>query len=209
MSDALLGRVGSYPAKLGDGIFNPFRLGATGELIVQAGQARWRELVRQGLVFQACNQAGAALTNLAAVTTGFVLYNPIGSGKVLSILQARFFQTSVAAAAANAGVQLAAYSNPGAAPTGLTALAITNAQIGAVLGSAAAVYSGATFAAAPVAIRALWQPSVSATATTSIPPVVVDDIDGGIELLPGNALGMSALSALSGVTSMLWAELPL
>jgi hypothetical protein len=77
-----------------------------------------------------------------------------------------------------------------------------------VVTSAARVLSAATLPAAPVAVRNLWQPSVSATATTGIPPFVKDEIAGAIAISPGCAVSLSALSALSGAASMTWAELP-
>ena len=68
--------------------------------------------------------------------------------------------------------------------------------------------AAAARSARPVAIRNLWQPSVSATATTAVPPFLKDEIAGAIAVAPGCAVSLSALSALSGAASMTWAEVP-
>jgi hypothetical protein len=182
-------------------------LGEFSEVLVSELMARYYENVVRGLVFNACNQAGVALTNLAATATGFILTNPAASGKNLVLLEILFAQTSVAAAAANAAVLLAANINPvAAAVVHTTPLVINNALLGSGQASVAKVDASATLPAAPVAIRTIWQPSVSATATTGVPGLVKDEVAGIIVVAPGCAISMTALSALSGITSMSWAE---
>lgn len=169
--------------------------------------ARFYDAVRQGKVFLAANQAGSAITNLASVATGFILYNPVNSGKNLVLLEITFLQTSTAAAAANAGVQLAANVNPSlGAPTSTTPLTVRNALLGNQSVSVGQAFSAATIGAAPVAIRQLWQPSVSATATTGIPPTIKDLVDGLVLVGPGCCVSLSALAALSGATGMMWED---
>jgi hypothetical protein len=201
------GRVG--PQILSDGALAQLRQLKDGAVGVSDAHGRYQEAVYRGNVFNACNQAGAAVTNLAAAATGFILSNPAGSGKLLVLLEILFAQTSVAAAAANAAVLLAANINPiAAAVVHTTPLVINNALLGAGQAAVAKVDSAATLPAAPVAVRTLWQPSVSATATTGIPPLVKDEIAGAIIIGQGCAVSLTALSALSGVASMTWEEIP-
>jgi hypothetical protein len=207
MSDYLVQRVG--PINSGVGSPTPFRGDTSGALVVTDGHGRYNEAVFWGGVYGAAPAAGVAVTNLAAVATGFILYNPKGSGVVLSLLEILLFQTSVAAATANAGVSLAAWIDTAQAPpAATTAIQVRNAQIGNAKTGVGQAFSGATFAAAPVTHRALWQPSVSATASAAIPPVIKDDVGGAVMVLPGAAIGLTALSALSVLCSMLWEEFP-
>ena len=180
------------------------------EQLVSDVLPRYTSLSQNGLVFSACYQAGSAVTNLNATCTGFALVNPLGSGKNIFIIDLSFIQTSVAAAAANAGLQLAANTNPVgiSSYTLTTPLTVYSSLIGIASASVAKVCSSITLPAAPVAIRAIWQPSVSATATTGIPPFIKDEIAGAIGISPGCAISMSALGAISGVTSMTWIEIP-
>ena len=197
-------RVG--PQVNADGSLVVGRVARTGEQVVSDGHARYQEAVLRGAVFLAANQAGSAVTNLATTATGLILTNPLGSGKNLVVIEIGFIQTSTAAATANAGLQLAANVNPAAAAVvHTTPLTVRNALLGGSTG-AGLVDSAATLPAAPVVILNLWQPSVSATATTGIPPVVKFDIDGKVILAPGTAISLSALSALSGAAHVLWEE---
>lgn len=182
----------------------------TGEMGVSDVHGRYAEAVRRGNVYTGANQAGQAITNLLSAATGLILYNPIGSGVNLELLEILFGQTSVAAAAANALLALAANVNPTlGAPTTTTALAIRNAQLGNQKSGVGQLFSVATIGAAPVLQRPIWQPSVSATATTAIPPVVKDEVAGAVVVGPGCCVSLTALSALSGVGSFTWEEVPL
>lgn len=195
------------PVTLADGSPAQPRLGRTREVITSDAHGRYYEAVLRGNVYCACNQAGAALTNLASVATGFILFNPVNSGINLVLLEIAFLQTSTAAAAANAAVLLGANVNPSlGAPSSVTALVIRNSLLGNNKAGVGLAYNAATIGAAPVAIRAIWQPSVSATATVGIPPFVKDEVAGAVIVGPGCCISMAALTALSGITSMTWEE---
>lgn len=197
------------PQVASDGQIGPARGTKTGEIAVSDAHGRYHEAVSRGKVFVAANQSGSAITNLASVATGFILFNPVNSGVNLSLLEITFIQTSTAAASANAGLQLAANVNPSlGAPSSVTALTVRNALLGNQTAGTGIAYSGCTIGAAPVAIRQIWQPSVSATATTAIPPVVRDLVDGLIVIGPGCCVSLSALNTLSGAASMAWEEVP-
>jgi hypothetical protein len=164
------GKVG--PGVGADGSVDTIRLTKDYSQRVSDSHARYMEMVYRGNVWLAANQAGAAVTNLSTGATGFILSNPASSGKLLVLVEIGIVQTSTATTTANAGVQLAANVNPIA-----SALCIPLRSLCATrcLGSSATgvglADSSATLPAAPVAIMNLWQPSVSASATTAIPPV--------------------------------------
>lgn len=193
-----------------DGANPNLTLDKQGALKVTELNPRYYEQNVRGNMFVACNQAGSAVTNLNATATGFILTNPAGSGKNIVLLEIAFLQTSTAAAAANAAVLLAANVNTvAAAVTHTTPLTVRPTLLGSAATAVGLVDSSATLPAAPVAIRALWQPSVSATATTGIPPFIKDEVAGAVILVPGTVVSMTALAALSGITHMTWLELPI
>lgn len=199
---------GPIPGSSGSNV--PFTANFDGAQRMVHAHARYHEAVARGNVWLAANQAGAALSNLSATCTGFALSNPASSGKYLVLLQVGLFQTSTAATTANAGVQLAANVNPvAAAVVHTTPLTVRNALLGASGTSVGLCDSAATLPAAPVAIMNLWQPSVSATATTGIPGLINVPVDGLVVLQPGTAVSLSALSALSVAAHMVWEEVPI
>lgn len=193
-----------------DGAETELRLHKDASLIVAQSHGRYSEAVGRGNVFTASNQTGAALTAFAtSASTGFILHNPVNSGKRLSLLEILFQQTS-AAAAAQAVVSLAAGVSPIATqPSGLTSLVVRNAQLGTSGAGAGLAYGAATVGTADVIVRALNSPSVSATATTAIPPLLKDEVSGALEIMPGCWVKMTSTTALSGITTMTWEELPI
>jgi len=187
----------------------PFTASNDGAQRIVHAHARYQEAVYRGNVWLAANQAGAALSNLSATCTGFCLTNPAASGKLLVLLGIGLIQTSTATTTANAGIQLAANVNPvAAAVVHTTPLTVRNALLGGSGTSVGLADSAATLPAAPAAIMNLWQPSVSATATTGIPPLVYIPIDGQIILGQGTVVSLSALSAFSVAAHMIWEEIP-
>jgi hypothetical protein len=204
MSD--LQRVGPLAGAVGTA--QPFTADSTAAQRVTDAHSRYWDSVKNGNVWLAANQAGAALSNLSATCTGFCLTNPAGSGTYLSLIEIGIVQTSTATTTANAGIQLAANVNPVAAVVvHTTPLTVRNALLGTSASPVGLADSASTLPAAPVAIMNLWQPSVSATATTAIPPVVIIPIDGKIMLKEGTAISLSSLSALSVAAHMIWEEI--
>jgi hypothetical protein len=197
------------PSTSSDGTYPNARSGKLGDVIVSELNGRYYENVYRGNTFVAATQAGVAVTNLATTATGFILSNPSGSGKNLILLEIAIAQTSTAAAAANAAIVLAANVNPIAtAVVHTTPLTVQPALLGGTATSVAKADSAATLPAAPVVVRTIWQPSVSATATTSIPPYVKDEVAGALAIAPGCAVSLSAFSAVSAIAHFTWVELP-
>lgn len=208
MAMTIRGQVG--PQVLVDGTEQSIRMGKFGSMVVQELHSRYYEQMYRGNIFLASTQASTAVTNLATTATGLILSNPANSGKNLTLIDITLIQTSTAAATANAGIVLAANVNPIATATvHTTPLTIQPGLLGSGISSVAKADSAATLPAAPVVIRAIWQPSVSATATTSIPAYVKDEIAGLISVAPGCTVSLSAFSAISVVAAMTWEENPI
>ena len=202
------GQVG--PRYVSDGATTDLRLDRSSAQVITDGHGRYVEAVYRGTIFTVSNTAAAALSNASTTATGLILSNPAGSGKNIFLLEVTFIQTSTAAASANAGITLAANINPVATVvTHTTPITINPGLLGGTAASIAKADSAATLPAAPTIVRAIWQPSVSATATTGIPPFIKDDIGGAIAISPGCTLSLSALGAVSGIATFTWEELPI
>ena len=192
-----------------DGSVNPGRTNKEGSLAVVQSKAKYADAVFRGNMFIAANQSSASITNLNGTVTGFCLQNPFGNSKYFILYEVGLFQASTAAATANAGVQLAWHNTGATAVTHTTPLTVRNLLLGGGNVTTALVDASASGTATPVAVLNLWQPSVSATATTGIPPQIVYRADGLLFILPGSSLSLSSLSALSGLGQMIWEEVPL
>ena len=195
------------PAVLQDGAEYPGRSDRAGSQIISQGYARYQEAVLRGNVYSACNDAAKAVTTASATCTGFVLYNPAGSGKRLSLLNIKVMLAS--SPAAQAAVVLGACINPvAAAPSGTTAITIYNALLGVAGNPAAKAYSVATLPLAQICVRALSS-GVTATGAVNFPPVTDDDVAGQIIVTPGCLVSLVAITtAISVVASMTWEEIP-
>jgi hypothetical protein len=212
MAIEINGRTGimGQQTSLSDGINIDPWLGPQSQTMVADWAPRYSELARKGMLFNGANQASQAVTSLNATATGLILINPLGSGKNLWVVEIMVAQTSTAAATANAAVTLAANTNPLAlgSYTLTTSLTINSALLGSIATPVGKLLSSATLPAAPVIVRSIWQPSVSATATTAIPPFIKDEVAGAVGVAPGCAISLSAASALSAISSITWCELP-
>lgn len=156
-------------------------------------------------IYTASTQAGVATsTALSTTQTGFTLTNPIGSNKSLVLLQVRGALTTAPAAIAT--VVLTAGLVSGTAVTQTTPLTVRNANFAITKTGVGLAASAVTLPAAPVVLRGLGGP----VATGSISqPQILEDIDGAIVINPGCSVSINSLTtAISGVWSMTWKEVP-
>lgn len=195
------GNVG--PGLAADGAQNgPLRQGHTFELIVQELHGRYAEAMARGLIFSAANPAAQAVSAALATTyTGLLLYNPLGSGKILVPLKVKFALSVAPAAIATLGLISGVQA---AAPTGLTALIARSNQIGNAGTPVGLAYSAATIAT-PVWHQQLLDGFTAAALPAPTQPV---DLEGMIGILPGGFLAIGALTAVTGLGSIAWEELP-
>jgi len=176
---------------------------ASGGLVVQDAHARYQELAYQGNAYSAANQAAQAVSVALATTyTGLLVYNPIGSGIILVPNKVKFALSVAPAGIASIGL-ISGFQT--AAPTGLTALSVRSNQIGNSKTGVGLAYSAATIAT-PVWFQQLVD-GFTAAALPAPSPVV--DLEGLYVILPGGFIAFGALTAVTGLGSMSWEEIPL
>lgn len=179
------------------------RAGNTGELIVSKYLADYAQAGVDGLGYSAANQTAQAVSAALATTyTGLMLYNPIGSGVILVPKMVKFALSVAPAAIAPLGLISGVQT---AAPTGLTALTAVSSLVGNSKTAQGAAYSAATIAT-PVWRQMLWD---GFTAAALPAPQVPVDLKGDIQILPGGFVAIGALTAVTGLGSISWNEIPI
>lgn len=172
------------PAQLADGTDSEPRLGRSGEQIVTELHGKYFEQAWRGNLYHASIPlAGVALV-ASGVTAGFALYNPIGSGKLMSLIEVRLGLVSGTLVVGT--IMHGVNTNPTAvAVTGVTPLTPVSGLIGASGNPVGKAFATATLPVAPTPLRplAIKYPSAAASA----PAVVSDLIDGQIVLSPGTS----------------------
>lgn len=165
---------------------------------------------RAGQLFQAANVAAKSVVAVSTTATGVILYNPIGSGKILWIVDAGFAWTTAPAAVHNLGWAIMPPGSP-TAPSGLTVIGsgVRNANgSGNAGGSIAQAYDAATLPTAPVMQRIVGG-AAYATGASINPYSIIDYIDGAMGVQQGGAFVMAAVTTtLVGLGSVCWIELP-
>ena len=202
-------RTGSISSS--DGSVNSARADRTGALVVAQGHGRYTEATLRGSLFCAANQASRTFTLFdTTAATGFILFNPVGSGQNLILMNVSYVRATAAAAAIS---QLVLSSLVGITHATTTAETVRNCFVGGPANATAVgvVYRISTISAAGVIVYALTSPSVSATATTDVPPVVSWDFDGAFVIAPGNGIQLAAAltNTVDGIASMIWEEQPI
>lgn len=175
---------------------------------VADGHGRYTDTALRGRAFLASNAAGVAVTALNATATGLILTNPVASGQYISLLEVGS-QQAVAATTAIATLQLAWGAVSATPVTHTTPVTVRNLPLGNAGVGVGLVDSSSTLPAAPVCVFNLWSPSVSATATTGIPPVVNKDFGGLMMTAPGTSFSMSATTASTMASTFIWEEIPI
>lgn len=172
---------------------------------VTDGHGRYFDTAVRGRAFLASNAAGVAVTALNATATGMILTNPVASGQYVALIDVSV-QQAVAATTAICTIQLAWGAVSATAVTHTTPLAVRNLPLGNAGTGVGLIDSSSTLPAAPVSVYNLWSPSVSATATTGIPPVVSKDFGGLMTTAPGTSFSVSATTAMTAASTFVWEE---
>lgn len=187
------------------------RGGDYGDQFVSDRAARYYNMVRNGNVFYAANSAVQALSVNNATATGFILSNPVNSGKNLVLLEATIALASVPGAISE--IVLTGHDTGTATFTHTAALTVRNALQG--IGgnfprqaSVAFADSQATIPATPTIFRAFGAYLWIATAANVIgTPFYKDEIAGALVVGPGCDVSIQAVTtAISAICSMTWAE---
>lgn len=183
----------------------PFTQLPLGDLGVSEILPRLYALGWSGQIFSAANQAAQAVSVALATTyTGLGVYNPVGSGKILVPLKVKYAQSIAQAAAATIGL-LASWAATGGVTTQTTKTLPQNGQIGNLSSGAGIGLSAATITT-PTWVEQLVDAN---TAAVFAPPTGPFYLDGYLSVLPGGFIGVGALTAITGLGSLFWAELPL
>lgn len=170
------------------------RGGNEGDTIVSQLNGKYYEQTYRGNTFSACTTSAATIGVLTATGVTYHLFNPLGSGYNAVILAASFGPTSATFAV---GAVFYAVNAQTTTPSGTTPLTVkSNYVTGGSAATAMFVYSAATLAAAPLAVRPFF--AVPATACTNV-GLIKDDVSGEIIIGPGNVLSIQASAAAVAV----------
>lgn len=165
-------------------------------------------LARAAAVFHAETAAtGVAPGTAVGTTAPFALYNPIGSGVNLVILEA---QMGYVSGTLGAGVvHYVVNINPAAAAVTGTAIVPVNAYLGGAA-SAAAPKTTATLPVTPTLLRPFCSLQASLATSVTQPWQVKDIVNGAIIVTPGCSLSLESTAAAGTsplvVFGMTWAE---
>lgn len=207
MSDLGLQRVG--PTIGGSGTAAPFRADTSGAQVVTDGHGRYTEAALRGNVFFASNQAGIALpAGLTTAAKNMTLYNPLGSGKNLVLLEILMAPTVALAAFPGVVALVGNVSASQAAPSTATAETVRNAYLGGGTG-AGIVYNTCTLAATPVYLRSCFHLYWVSTGVVSWGASLKDEVAGAIIVPPGIYVSMASTAAGTVQFSMTWEEVPI
>ena len=163
---------------------------------------------RAGQLFTAANVAAKSVVAVSTTATGVILYNPVGSNKMLYVLDYSFSWTTAPAAVHNLGLAIMAPNIT--TPSGLTAIG-SGVQDGRGFGNAgnsvAQAYDAATLPAAPV-MRRVAGGCVYGSGVGESPYLITDFVDGAQGVPPGGAAVFAALTTTCvGIGHICWIEL--
>lgn len=195
--------VGPQAINAGDGSQVKVRGGHQGEIVVQEIHGRYFESMARGGMYSAANQAAQAVSVALATTyTGLCLYNPLNSGKILVPLKVKYALSVAPAAIATVGL-ICGYAATGGVTAQTSKLTVQSAQIGNIGTGVGIALSQATIVT-PTWLMQLVD-GFTAAALPSPSPVV--DLEGAFGILPGGFIAVGALTAVTGLGSIVWEEM--
>ncbi len=168
--------------------------------------SRYELSVLEETVFTGANLGGTPVTTqagLSATTPALTLYNPVGSGVNLVLLNVSVNVTT--APAAVAGLMLAFNALNATPPATTTTATVTNAIIGFTGTPKGQCFRIATLAAAPVAFNFIGSVGAASTALTTL----FTNIDGLVIIPPGVAISIQSTSAIAITANYTWKEISL
>jgi hypothetical protein len=204
MAQTLKGFIGETLQADGAGPDSGFRQGKTGEVIVSELHGRYYETALRGRSYSAANQAAQAVSVALATTyTGILLFNPLASGFNLVPNKVKFALSVAPAAIATIGL-INGFSATGGVTAQTTPLTPTSNIIGSPKGVGIAL-SAATI----VNPTWLFQLYDGFTAAALPSPTLPVDLEGMFVIPPGGFIGIGALTAVTGLGSISWEEVPI
>jgi hypothetical protein len=151
---------------------------------------------RAGRMFTASNVSAKIITVVGTAMTGLVLYNPVGSGKYLSLMSAGFSLSTALGSIASVGVAISPTIS--VVPSSLTVgSAVVKSASGSTAGSVGLAYDVATLGVACVVQRWFAGLNWITGGAGQAPYQFSDKIDGELGLVPG------ACACFAGIGSTL------
>ena len=209
----MLAEIRSGVISSSDGAIQPGRASRSGALVVADGHARYTEAVaRGGSFFTASNTAPQALSVNSLTATGLILTNPVGSGKLLALVE-----VCVSLASLPAGQSTLILAGATSAVLGTVTQTTPLTPRAAFIGGASSVSPVGLVASAATlptggntALRVLGGgPAATVAGSTAFPPFIKDEVGGLIVLAPGAFISLQCLTtAITVVASMVWEEIP-
>jgi len=172
--------------------------------LVMAGT--FSEAVRQGNCFSGANQTGCVWSvGLHTTNTGLCIANPVGSGKILSLLAAGYSEIVAPTGIADAWIATGYHA---ATDVALGVIGVArNLKVGGAIG-VGKVYTGATLPVAPTYTFPIINGHTSAALSTSGQPGLIR-IDGLVSLPPGAfaiIANFTVGAAVGAKGAILWEE---
>lgn len=207
-----------------DGAIVNTLVGKLGDLIVSELHGKYFTQAYRGNLFYASNAAGGAAYTIFSNTSyvGLGLWNPPGSGKLLSLCRVNIGLNAIASTAiacfgfswVNNVASLVGTAAPISAATAITATrgpCMCGPSGGSSAGSVATVVSAFTVTAAMTWGRALSLSALTGITTVQVGIVLGEDIDGTLVVPPGTMLALTTnvLSGYTAVGTIIWEEIPL
>lgn len=205
------GKVGPPAQSYPPGALQNLRFGNDGALCNSDAQARFYEQAYRGKLFLAQTAVtGVAPGTSIGTTAAFALFNKLGSGVDVVVLQAALGYIS-----GTLGAGTVSWCASGilteAVPTG-TAIVAQCGLIGKATPIGGSALTTATMASSPVPFRNAFNLQASLATTATVPWALIDDVDGAIILPPGGSVSLQGTTAAGStplvVYSVLWAEVP-
>lgn len=204
----IAGQVG--PQLLSPGTSQPFREGASGEMVVQELHGRYYEQAYRKNAFT-CYSAARAITVVGTGMVGLQIWNasPLAGGVNLVLLKTGGL--IAVTSATTTGLILASGTGQVSAPTGQTAAdAVKNNFIGAPAPQALAIAAG-TFTNAPTGVMTLMH-NTAAIGTTGEDSGYLIDLEGSIVVPPQAYVAIAAIGATAAAAAwfgfLMWEEVP-
>jgi len=202
------GQVGplATSASLAPGVQAPQRQGNMGESIFSELHGRYYETCYRRALFNAATQAATTTTVALATTyTGLVLSNPVGS-QVNLVLGKVGIALSVAPVAISALGLMVGY-NSGTNVTHTTPGTPRSLYFGVGATGVGLVDTSATLPTAPVLVHPLMNGFTAGALPSAAPSLI--DVEGGLILPPGAYAAIYSLTAVIGLFSFAWEEVPI
>lgn len=163
---------------------------------------------RAGQLFWAANTASVNIIAPNTTMTGFILYNPMGSGKTAYLIDVGVVWVTVPGAVHNICHSIA----PASATVPTTVTAVGSGVISGLTGAAASGQAVQAYLAATIptaTVRFGWfAGGAYASAVGENPYSIVDRVDGAIAIQPGCIYAVSVVTTtVAGMASASWIEI--